>query len=102
MFRFVSRLSLRCDSFGLLDLLVLCFVCWFSVLSSVCPSVQIPCWDSDPLDMGHMGHMGLSISGVAGNSGEKAGKSPNKNKVNKTLIEKEIPKEIHLVGSPVI
>ena len=58
MFRFVSRLSLRCDSFGLLDLLVLCFVCWFSVLSSVCPSVQIPCWDSDPLDMGHMGHMG--------------------------------------------
>ena len=49
-----------------------------------------------------MGHMGLSISGVAGNSGEKAGKSPNKNKVNKTLIEKEIPKEIHLVGSPVI
>ena len=61
MFRFVSRLSLRCDSFGLLDLLVLCFVCWFSVLSSVCPSVQIPCWDSDPLDMGHMGHMGLML-----------------------------------------
>ena len=42
-----------------------------------------------------------SISGVAGNSREKAGKSPNKNKVNKTIIEKEMPKEIHLAGNSV-
>eukprot|EP00435_Cladocopium_sp_Y103_P018252 s2607_g4.t1 len=39
---------------------------------------------------------GMDCIGVAGTSGEKAGKSPNKNKVNKTIIEKEIPKEIHL------